>query len=60
MILRVLQAGGQAFEGIVQALDVAVEVGAQGRRVTQAADQSDLLLPGQGIEIQLHSKAPIP
>ena len=48
MILGVLQAGGQAFESIVQALDVVV--GAQGCRVAQAADQGDLILPAQGIE----------
>ena len=28
--------------------------------MAQAADQGDLVLPAQGIEIQLHSKAPIP
>ena len=60
VILRALQAGGQALKGIVQALDVTVEVGAQRCCVAQAADQGDLVLPAQGIEIQLHSKAPIP
>ena len=60
VILRVLQAGGQAFEGIVQALDVAVEIYAERRRMAQAADQGDLVLPAQGIIIQLHSEAPIP
>ena len=28
--------------------------------MAQAADQGDLVFPAQGIEIQLHSKAPIP
>ena len=60
MVFSVLQAGGQAFQGVVQTLNITVEVGAQSCRVAQAADQGDLVLPAQGSEIQLHSEAPIP
>ena len=59
VILSALQTSGQVLKGIVQALDVTVEVSAQACRVTQAADQGDLVLPAQRVEIQLHSKAPI-